>query len=251
MRNVDYHICRNQSLMLSLRRACMVIIISHCSLFIPHSFAQTQQGKASYYAKKFTGRKTASGERMHHDSLTCAHRTYPFGTLLKVTNPANGQSVIVRVTDRGPYVKGRIIDLSARAAREIGIIAQGIASVVVERYNPSIVPFRPDEDIDLPDFEIGTNEGSVSKPIWVALKEDRDRKLREQKMREQEEIKRKALAEAAQTVSGSQATDVTHIEPSVSPATSSKPVPKSSDDVLNNINHSPNKSKAYLKRQGK
>ena len=170
MRNIDDYICRNLSLMLSLRRACMVIIISHLSFLISHSFAQTQKGKASYYAKKFTGRRTASGEKMHHDSLTCAHRTYPFGTMLKVTNPANGQSVIVRVTDRGPYVKGRIIDLSARAAREIGIIAQGIAPVIVERHNPAIVPFKPD-DIELPDFEIGTNEGSDSKPIWVALRE--------------------------------------------------------------------------------
>lgn len=108
---------------------------------------------------------------MHHDSLTCAHRTYPFGTMLKVTNPANGKSVIVRVTDRGPYVKGRIIDLSARAAREIGIIAQGIAPVIVERHHPAIIPFKPD-DIELPDFEIGTNEGSDAKPIWVALKEE-------------------------------------------------------------------------------
>ena len=84
------------------------------SLFTLHfSFLNAQsvqKGKASYYPKKFTGRRTASGERLHHDSLTCAHRTYPFGTLLKVTNPANGKHVIVRVTDRGPYVKGRIIE---------------------------------------------------------------------------------------------------------------------------------------------
>lgn len=137
----------------------------------PHLNAQNvQTGKASYYALRFTGRKTASGEKMHHDSLTCAHRTFPFGTMLKVTNPANGKSVIVRVTDRGPYVKGRIIDLSARAAREIGIIAQGIAPVIVERHNPAIVPFKPD-DIELADFEIGTNEGEDAIPIWVALKE--------------------------------------------------------------------------------
>jgi len=233
MRNVDYYLCRNLSLMQSLRRACMVIIISHFSFLIPHSSAQTQQGKASYYARKFTGRKTASGERMHHDSLTCAHRTYPFGTKLKVTNPANGQSVIVRVTDRGPYVKGRIIDLSARAAREIGIIAQGIAPVVVERYNPPIIPFKPDDDIDIPDFEIGTNEGSDSKPLWVALKEDRDRKLREQKAREEEALKKKELAAAEQ---------------SIPPA---PPAKQEEDNDLDDISKSPNKSKAYLKREGK
>ena len=89
-------------------------------LFLPvMSGAQdVQEGKASFYSMKFTGRRTANGERLHHDSLTCAHRTYPFGTQLKVTNPANGKSVIVRVTDRGPYVKGRIIDLSVKAAQE-------------------------------------------------------------------------------------------------------------------------------------
>ena len=140
-------------------------------------FAQNvQSGKASYYAKKLSGRMTASGERLHHDSLTCAHRTYPFGTLLKVTNPANGKEVIVRVTDRGPYVKGRIIDLSVRAARELGILAQGIAPVTVEHYNPTIVPFKPEDIIDLPEFDIGTNEGSDTKPIWMELRDQYKKK---------------------------------------------------------------------------
>ena len=86
----------------------MVVALLHFSFLIPHfSFLNAQgvqQGKASFYAKSFNGRKTASGERLHPDSLTCAHRTYPFGTKLKVYNPANGRSVIVRVTDRGPFV---------------------------------------------------------------------------------------------------------------------------------------------------
>lgn len=145
------------------------------------TLAQSQRGKASYYAKKFTGRRTASGERLHHDSLTCAHRTYPFGTLLRVTNPANGKHVIVRVTDRGPYVKGRIIDLSVRAATEIGIIAQGIAPVTVERYHPSVIPFKPDDTIDLPEFDLGTNDGDGEKPIWMELREQREKRQKEQK----------------------------------------------------------------------
>ena len=136
------------------------------------ALAQVQSGKASYYAKKLSGRMTASGERLHHDSLTCAHRTYPFGTLLKVTNPANGKQVIVRVTDRGPYVRGRIIDLSVRAAQEIGIIAQGIAPVIVERYYDTVVPFKPEDAIDdLPELEMGTNEGSDTTPIWIILRD--------------------------------------------------------------------------------
>lgn len=117
--------------------------------------AQTQKGKASFYSKRATGSRTSSGERLHHDSLTCAHRTYPFGTLLKVTNERNGQWVVVRVTDRGPHSRGRIIDLSHAAARKIGIISQGVATVKVERYVDSNIPYRPDDGI-LPeiDFEV-------------------------------------------------------------------------------------------------
>ena len=152
-------------------------LTSHLSPFTSYINAQdVQKGKASYYSKKFSGRQTASGERLHHDSLTCAHRTYPFGTLLKVTNPANGKEVIVRVTDRGPYVKGRIIDLSVRAARELGIIAQGIAPVTVERYNPANIPFKPEDVIDLPEFDIGTNEGADTKPIWMELRDQYKKK---------------------------------------------------------------------------
>ena len=167
------------------RYALCIIIVLSSQLSVLNSHAQdVQKGKASFYAKKFTGRRTASGERLHHDSLTCAHRTYPFGTLLRVTNPANGKEVIVRVTDRGPYVKGRIIDLSVRAARELGIIAQGIAPVIVERYNPSIIPFRPEDLFELPELELGTNEGADAKPIWVELMEQ-DRKNREKEVQKQ------------------------------------------------------------------
>lgn len=116
--------------------------------------AQKEHGKASYYSKKATGARTASGERIHHDSLTCAHKFYPFGTNLKVTNLSNGQSVIVKVTDRGPFGRGRIIDLSWGAAKAIGMLSQGVAPVKVELLeNP--VPFRP-EEAKLPniDFEV-------------------------------------------------------------------------------------------------
>lgn len=82
-----------------------------------YSFAQ-QKGKATFYSRKWDGRRTASGERLYNDSLVCAHKTHQFGTLLKVKNPANGKEVVVKVIDRGPYAKGRVIDLSIRAARE-------------------------------------------------------------------------------------------------------------------------------------
>lgn len=100
-----------------------------------------QRGKASYYAKRATGARTASGERLHHDSLTCAHKRYPFGTMLKVTNIKNGKTTVVRVNDRGPFVRGRIIDLSYAAAREIGMLSAGITTVEVEEIEACEVPF--------------------------------------------------------------------------------------------------------------
>jgi rare lipoprotein A (peptidoglycan hydrolase) len=99
-----------------------------------------QKGTASYYAKSWTGRKTANGDRLHHDSLTCAHRTHKFGTLLKVKHVGNGKEVIVRVNDRGPYGRGRIVDLSWGAAKALGMLQQGVAKVEVEVYDQKNAP---------------------------------------------------------------------------------------------------------------
>lgn len=87
------------------------------------------RGSASYYAARFEGRRTASGERFDNDDLTAAHRTLPFGTLVRVTNPANGRSVVVRINDRGPFTRGRLIDVSRAAAEELGMVARGHADV--------------------------------------------------------------------------------------------------------------------------
>jgi rare lipoprotein A len=94
--------------------------------------AQIQTGKASFYADKFEGRPTASGEKYKHSKLTAAHKSLPFGTKVKVTNVANSQSVEVTINDRGPYVDGRIIDLSKSAAEKLGFVNQGLAEVQVE-----------------------------------------------------------------------------------------------------------------------
>lgn len=88
----------------------------------------------SYYGGRFHGRYTASGERYDRNAMTCAHKTLPFNTLLQVTNPRNGKSVIVRVTDRGPFVRGRQLDISYAAARELGLLAIGVAPVDVQIY---------------------------------------------------------------------------------------------------------------------
>lgn len=100
----------------------------------PPGVEETPPGEtwvASYYGKGFHGRRTASGEVYNQYAMTCAHKTLPFQTLLKVTNPKNGKNVIVRVTDRGPFKRGRDIDLSFGAAKEIGMIAAGVMKVEV------------------------------------------------------------------------------------------------------------------------
>ena len=89
-------------------------------------------GKASYYADKFHGRPTASGEKYDKRALTAAHRTLDFGTKVKVTNLSNGKSVTVRINDRGPFVEGRIIDLSSAAADKIDMKTAGVVNVKVE-----------------------------------------------------------------------------------------------------------------------
>lgn len=88
-----------------------------------------KNGTASYYAHRFHGRKTASGERFDMHAMTAAHKTLKFGTRVKVTNKANGKSVIVRINDRGPYAKGRMIDVSYAAAKKLGMIRSGTAKV--------------------------------------------------------------------------------------------------------------------------
>ena len=112
----------NKSYILILFLLCLVIV----------SLGQTQTGKASFYADKFEGHPTASGEKYKHNKLTAAHKTLPFGTVVKVTNLANGSSVEVEINDRGPYIEGRVIDLSKSAAEKLGFINLGVTDVKLE-----------------------------------------------------------------------------------------------------------------------
>jgi rare lipoprotein A len=91
-----------------------------------------QTGQASFYASKFDGRSTSNGERFDNSKLTAAHRSLPFGTMVKVSNLKNGKWVIVRINDRGPHARNRIIDLSQEAARQLDIIRDGTALVRLE-----------------------------------------------------------------------------------------------------------------------
>jgi len=95
--------------------------------------AKVEIGNASYYASCMKGRRTASGEICNLSRYTAAHRSLPFGTIIRVTMLQDGKSVIVKVNDRGSYVKGRVVDLSTAAAQKIGLIRRGIAKVKIEK----------------------------------------------------------------------------------------------------------------------
>jgi rare lipoprotein A len=108
---------------------CLLATTGACGTTKP---LEVQRGKASFYADRFHGRKTASGERFDTQQMTAAHRRLPFGTLVRVVNLENGRAVVVRINDRGPYARGRIIDLSPAAARVIDMVRAGIVPVRVE-----------------------------------------------------------------------------------------------------------------------
>jgi rare lipoprotein A len=100
------------------------------------------QGLASWYGGKFHGRLTSSGEIFDTNDMTAAHKTLPFGTIVKVTNEDNGKTAIVKITDRGPFVEGRIIDLSRAAAMQLDMVGTGVARVSLQ-----IVDFTTDKDL--------------------------------------------------------------------------------------------------------
>ena len=130
---------------------------------IPEKSPKVLTGKASWY--DLHGRFTANGERFHRDSLTCAHRTFPFGTRLRVKNIKNGREVIVRVTDRGPFGGKYCIDLSIAAARILGIIRMGFAEVETE-YEETIIPLKAGP-IKIPGIQFGTvNLENDYTPEW-------------------------------------------------------------------------------------
>jgi rare lipoprotein A len=120
------------SRMKNSNRAALVVATAAASLMVAlsASHAAAQCGRASWYALHS---KTASGERMNPSAMTAAHRSLPFGTKLKVTNKNNGKSVVVRINDRGPFIKGRVLDLSKGAASQLGFIGSGHTSVCMAR----------------------------------------------------------------------------------------------------------------------
>jgi rare lipoprotein A len=105
------------------------------------NFIDQGEWVASWYGPRFHGRKTANGEIYDQMAMTAAHKKLRFGTLLKVTNPRNDKSVIVRINDRGPYIRGRHLDLSKAAAQELEIIERGVAKLNIEQISLSGVNF--------------------------------------------------------------------------------------------------------------
>lgn len=156
-----------------IRQRFIVLITALLSLTALHA---QERGKASYYSNSLHGRRMSSGVKYHRDSMFCAHKRYELGQLLQVTNVSNGKSVIVKVADRGPHARGRIIDLSYAAAKAIGIISAGVAMVEVRPVKNNItVPYKDDSKQELPelDFELSSDlTPSDYEPAWKRSTED-------------------------------------------------------------------------------
>ena len=158
----------------------LIALFALCNIFTLTIKAQSD-GKASYYSNGLHGRRMSNGERYDRNAFTCAHRTLPFGTRLKITNPRNGKSVIVRVTDRGPFVRGRVVDLSYAAARELGTLASGVAYVKVELVRKETeIPYPSESNgaIEMPEVEYGT-AGICYEfiPEWEKVEEDKPKEI--------------------------------------------------------------------------
>lgn len=115
-----------------IRTSCLAALLFACTATtaVAHEL-ETQRGVASFYSDRFQGATTASGERFDQQALTAAHPSLPFGTKVLVTRPDTGQKVEVLINDRGPFVQGRVIDLSKRAATKLGMIRRGTAPVLL------------------------------------------------------------------------------------------------------------------------
>ena len=120
--------------------ACRLGLHSAAFLLLSGSAVLAETGHASFYGRELAGRRTASGEVFRPDGMTAAHRSLPFGSRVKVTNHANGKAVVLRITDRGPFVRGRIIDVSHGAARALGFVGQGTTRVTIERMGGKATP---------------------------------------------------------------------------------------------------------------
>ena len=124
---------------------------------LPPEAPLKQEGLASWYGRKFHGRRTANGEVYDMHAMTAAHRTLPLPSFARIHNPANGRSVVVRVNDRGPFIKGRIVDLSYAAAQRLGV--NGLAMVQLVRITPKEIGLEAGSQAGLPPSSVPVFEG--------------------------------------------------------------------------------------------
>ena len=164
-----------------------------------------QRGKASYYSKRATGARTSSGILLHNDSLVCAHRTHPFGTKLLVKNLTNDKEVIVTVVDRGPYKKGRIIDLTYAAAEQLGMIAKGVVAVEVSVYPDKGVPYALDPE-SLPEIDFEEHESVTDNDDYNAV-------WTKQQRNDTKEIAQNPIKEDKSTVNSTKSSEVKETQP--------------------------------------
>ena len=146
------------------------LLFAGAAIFVTVAEAQilfTQQGNASYYADRFHGHKMANGQLYHRDSMTCAHLRYPLGTKLLVRNLVNGREVVVTVTDRGPYTRKFVIDLSRAAARQLDIIHYGFQPVEIFPFIAGRVPYKYEPSTERPELDLGySTDVDLGPPVW-------------------------------------------------------------------------------------
>jgi rare lipoprotein A len=132
-RDLNYRFAVKSTLGWRIAVIGLILLVTACAATPPvqPEAVFQEQGLASYYARKFHGRRTASGERYDENAMTAAHRRLAFGAMVKVHNMENGRTVEVRINDRGPHRKGRIIDLSHAAARKLGMLKDGVVRVKI------------------------------------------------------------------------------------------------------------------------
>lgn len=132
----SFQLHKTSNMMNEFLRACLLFTALLLQLSLSAQWTWQETGKASYYADKFHGKSTASGERYNKNELTAAHRSLPMGSIVRVTNARSGQSVEVRINDCGPHRSDRVIDVSKAAAKKLHLIADGVAPVIVELVEP-------------------------------------------------------------------------------------------------------------------
>ncbi len=142
----------------------VTVTLALVNLINPSNDDKASAGTASFYAKKFEGRRTSSGQRYRATKHTAAHRTYPFGTQLEITNRKNGLKTIVKVNDRGPHIRTRLIDLSYSAAKDLGLLSSGTAYVTIK-----VISLGKPSDLNLNDDE-SLKESTVVASIFPNFK---------------------------------------------------------------------------------